>query len=577
MKVLYIDLFTELMEERPLADPLAGGRLLTAQIVTEGVPPDTDPLGAENLLVFAGGPLAGYRVSTGGRLSVGGKSPLTGGIKESNAGGMAGDSLEVLGYRALVFSGVRPPEAPVLFVLDENGGRFLSATAYWGLGNEALVEKLFADFGQDYVIIGIGSAGEQGLKAAGIAVTDMHGHPFRLAARGGLGAVMGRKGLKAILLRRADPGRHLVLESAAKQTTMDFNRFVASNDRVRVLREYGTASTVMPVVTLAGLPVRNFSRGELQDAEQLSGDTMRDLILERGGVGNPTEACMAGCVIQCSNIFPDKEGRLAAAPVEFETIGLCGANLGLTALDDVARLNRLCNDLGLDTIEIGAGLGVMMEAAETGSASGPYAQFELPRFGQAARAIALVAEIGTGTPLATLLGNGVVAVGQALGVARIPAVKGQALSAYDPRIVKGTGVTYATSPQGADHTAGLTIFAPIDHKDRNTAVRASRAAPLQRAAYDALGLCVFNLGATGRNPAIVLSMLQTIYNVTLPEGWLDELGRRVIDLEIAFNRAAGFTSADDRLPSYFESEPLPPVNSVFDVPHAELDAIWDAA
>jgi aldehyde:ferredoxin oxidoreductase len=577
MKVLHIDLGRERLEERPLADPLAGGRLLTDQIISEGVPPEADPLGPENLLVFAGGALAGHRVSTGGRLSIGGKSPLTGGIKESNAGGMAGDSLAVLGYRALVFSGVRPLGAPALFVLDETGGRFLGAKDYWGLGNETLVEKLFADFGRDYVIISIGPAGEQALKAAGIAVTDLHGKPFRLAARGGLGAVMGRKGLKAILLQRADLGRHQELGAAVKQATTDFNRFVAGSDRVKVLRDYGTASTVMPVVTLAGLPVRNFSRGELPGAEQLSGETMRDLILERGGVGNPTEACMAGCVIQCSNVFPDKDGQLAAAPVEFETIGLCGSNLGLTALDEVARLNRLCNDLGLDTIEIGAGLGVMMEAAEAGSAPVAYAQFELPRFGQAARALALVAEIGSGTPLATLLGQGVVAVGRALGVAHIPAVKGQALSAYDPRIVKGTGVTYATSPQGADHTAGLTIFAPIDHKDRSTAVKASRAAQLQRAAYDALGLCVFNLGATGRNPALVLSMLQTIYNVTLAEGWLDELGRRVIDLELDFNRAAGFTPEDDRLPSYFESEPLPPVNSVFDVPHAELDAIWDAA
>lgn len=574
MKTLYVDLSSETIREQPLAHPLAGGRLLTAQILTGSIRPTIDPLGPGNCLVLAAGPFAGQRVSTGGRLSIGAKSPLTGGIKESNAGGMAGDSLGAMGYRALVFSGTRPPEAPVLFVLDENGGRFLSARAFWGLGNEHLAEQVLAEFGPDYVLISIGPAGEQCLKAAGVAVTDTYGKPFRLAARGGLGAVMGRKGLKAILLRRVNRSGQPALRPEAKQATTAFSRLVATNERVQVLRKYGTASTVLPVQTLAGLPVRNFSQGRLPDALPLSGDTMRDLILERGGVGTATEACMAGCVIQCSNVFPNQAGQLGAAPLEFETIGLCGANLGLTSLDDIARLNRLCNDLGLDTIEVGAGLGVMMAAAESGSRPAAYAHVELPRFGRADRAVALVAEIGAGTPLGQLLGNGVVAVGRALGAARIPAVKGQALSAYDPRIVKGTGVTYATSPQGADHTAGLTLFAPFDHNDPVAAIKTSRAAQLQRAAYDALGLCVFNMGATGREPAIILNMLQASYGVRLAPDWLDGLGRQVINLEIAFNRAAGFTAADDRLPAFFETEPLPPTNAVFDVPQAALDAIW---
>jgi aldehyde:ferredoxin oxidoreductase len=343
-----------------------------------------------------------------------------------------------------------------------------------------------------------------------------------------------------------------------------------------VLREYGTASTVMPVQVLGGLPVRNFSRGRLGNPESLSGETMRDLTLERGGVGTPSEACMTGCVIQCSNVFPDKAGNLAAAPIEFETIGLCGANIGIESLDDVARINRLCNDIGLDTIEIGAALGVMMEAAEKSTAPIPYAGMDLPKFGNIERALELIAEIKDGTELGKLLGNGVVATGKALGVERIPAVKGQALSAYDPRVVKGTGVTYATSPQGADHTAGLTLFAPVKHEDPELAVKVSRDAQIQRAAYDALGLCVFNLGATAMRTDIVQNMLEAHYDLKLEDGWLEELGRRVIDLEIAFNLAAGFTKEDDRLPTYFETEPSQPKGFVFDVSHAELDAIWKA-
>lgn len=575
MKVLYIDLKAEASWEKPLNDPLTGGRLLTGQLVSLLVDPQTDPLGSGNALVFAAGPLAGKRTSTGGRLSIGGKSPLTGGIKEANAGGMAGDSLAVLGYRALVITGMCEIPSHTIVILDEEGVQIVNGAKYWGLNNEALVGKLHEDFSDNYVIISIGTGGERRLKAAGIAVTDEHGMPFRLAARGGLGAVMGAKGLKAILIRRANLSDHKVDIPAAKKSSSDFNRFVAADERASVLREYGTASTVMPVQVLAGLPVRNFSQGQMENAESLSGETMHDLIKARRGVGTPSEACMAGCVIQCSNIFPDEDGNLAAAPVEFETIGLCGANIGISSLDDVARINRLCNDIGLDTIEIGAALGVMMEAAEIGSPLPPFDQSHLPRFGDAERAIELVAEIGKGTQLGMLLGNGVVATGHALGVERIPAVKGQALSAYDPRVIKGTGVTYATSPQGADHTAGLTLFAPVKHDDPETAVQVSRRAQIQRAAYDALGLCVFNLGATAKRSDLVRDMLVAHYGIKLQDSWMDDLGKRVIEIEIAFNRAAGFTKDDDRLPTYFETEASQPKGSVFDVSHDAIDSIWE--
>jgi aldehyde:ferredoxin oxidoreductase len=575
MKTMIIDLNTGQVNERPLEDPLAGGRLLSGQLVTEFADPKTDPLGPENALVFTSGPLAGRRVSTGGRLSVGCKSPLTKGIKEANAGGMAGDSLANLGYRALVFKGALPNDKPSVFILDEEGARFVDALPYWGLGNEALLDALKSDFGEGYAAISIGPAGEQLLLAAGVAVTDSNNKPFRMAARGGVGAVMGSKGLKAILLRRPDAKSNLSDSTEGKTSITGFNKHVASSDRVSVLREYGTASTVMPVQSMAGLPVRNFSKGALPSADEIGGDFMHDLIQERGGIGTITEACMRGCVIQCSNIFPDDKGELAVAPLEYETIGLVGSNLELTSLDEIAEINRLCNDLGLDTIEIGAALGVMMEAAEMENLPHGIDRDLLPRFGEVKRAVELVAETAEGTELGRLLGNGVVAAGTALGVERIPAVKNQAMSAYDPRAVKGTGVTYATSPQGADHTAGLTVFFPVDHRDASNAVKLSRASQLQRAAYDALALCAFNTSATGQQPEIVLDMLRKNYSVELPENWMDVLGMKVIQMEKAYNRAAGMTEADDRLPAYFTTEPHTPIESVFDVPGEEMDAIWD--
>ena len=574
MKILTIDLTTGKTGERPLPDPLMGGRWLTSYLVKEMVDPKTDPLGPANILVLACAALAGRRVSTGGRLSVGAKSPLTGGIKEANSGGRAGDSLAALGYRAVVFTGARPAGQPVAAILDENGVRLEDAAPFWGKWNSEAALSLRQAFGEDYVCVSIGPAGEKKLTAAGIAVTDANHNPFRLAARGGLGAVMGSKGLKALLVRRI--GRQNLNESKdAKASANVFNKHVATNERVVVMRAFGTASTVMAVQKLGGLPTRNFSSGSFEGAESISGETMREITLARGGVGTPTEACMTGCVIQCSNLFPKPDGTLAAGPIEFETLGLCGSNLGLDSLDEVAALNRLCNELGLDTIDVGAALGVMMEVAAEGSAPPPYDTMDLPRFGDGDRAAAVVAEIDTDGPLGLLAGNGAAATGRALGARHVPVVKGQALSAYDPRVIKGTGVTYCTTPQGADHTAGLTLYSPVEHTDAATAVAASRASQIQRAGYDALGLCVFNISATGRQPELLLNMLRSAYNVDLPDDWLNTLGLQVIRMERDFNRAAGMTAADDRLPEYFKTEVSQPRGTIFDVSEAEMDAMWD--
>ena len=577
MNVLIVNLTSGETHTRPLDDPLAGGRLLTAQLVSEFAPPQCDPLGAENVLVLAAGPLANMRASTGSRLSIGCKSPLTKGIKEANAGGMAGDSLAGLGLRAVVFLGALPDGGRGVVVLDETGFRldFESAAACWGRGNEETVTRLLNRYGKDWCALSIGQAGEQRMTAAGIAVTDAEGNPYRLAARGGVGAVMGSKGLKAILLARPDRAGK-PLEQDARVKVSAFNKYVASSERVQVLRDYGTASTVMLVQSLGGLPVRNFSKGQLPDAGPLSGENMRSLILQRKGSGLPSHACMKGCVIQCSNVFPDEKGDLLAAPLEFETLGLCGSNLELDSLDEIAEINRLCNDYGLDTIEVGAALGVMMEAASLESLPAGINRDDLPKFGDNGSAMRVLEQVPQNTRLGRLLGDGAFATGKALGVRRIPIVKGQAISAYDPRVVKGTGVTYATSPQGADHTAGLTVFFPVEHRDPKNAVSLSRKAQIQRAAYDALGLCAFNTSATGQRPDIVLDMLASVYQTELPGDWMDVLGLKVIRLERGFNKAAGLTEQDDRLPQFFKTEALvEPASTVFDVTDAELDAIWD--
>jgi aldehyde:ferredoxin oxidoreductase len=539
---------------------------LTAELVAAEVDPGCDPLSAENVLVWATGPLAGWRISCGDRLSLGGKSPLTGGIKESNSGGEVAGTLAGLGLRALVVSGAFPPDAPGLIVVDGAADateplqvRLLPAGETWGLRLEALAAQLKADFGEDYALIAIGPAGEMQMPASAVCTTDMRGDPFRFQARGGLAAVMGSKGLKAVLLRRGQHSRPT--DQGFTAAVRAFHQAVSGNPRVEVLRTYGTASTVMLTHSLGALPTRNFSQGEFEEAERISGEALHDLITSRGGEGTPTEPCMAGCIIQCSNIVPDAQGRRLVARLEYETLVMCGSNLGIGDLDAIARINQECNDLGLDTIEVGATLGV---AAEAG----------LWSFGDGERALALVREIGAGTVLGRLLGQGAATVGRVLGVRHVPAVKGQALPAYDPRGVKGTGVTFATTPMGGDHTAGLTIFAPVDHHQAEGQVALSRNIQYTRAAYDALGLCAFLLGSTGSRPELVTDMLNAAYGTYLEPGWVAELGREVIDIEREFNRRAGLTAATDRLPRFFTEEPLAPHGEVFDVPDEELEAIW---
>ncbi len=564
MKLLRVDLTRKRASTESWGEELSGGRLLTAEILTRDIDPGCDPLGPENMLVLAAGPLAGWGISCGGRLSAGAKSPLTGGIKESNAGGEVADGLASLGLRGVILAGALPPAELMLVVIDgdDNGSvQFISALEYQGLPLEATAARLRADFGDQYAYVAIGPAGEMQMPAAALCVSDVRGDPFRFAARGGLGAVMGSKGVKALLFRKRKSGSRPRTE-AFRSAISAYHRVINANPRVEVLRQYGTPSTVMLVQSLGGLPTHNFRRGAFEEAERLSGEAVYDLIVSRQGEGTPTERCMAACIIQCSNVYPDAEGKRLVAPIEYETLAMCGSNLGIGDPDVVARLNRLCNELGLDTIEIGAALGV---AAEAG----------LWAFGDSARALELVEEIGQGTVLGRLLGQGCETVGLVLGVRRIPAVKGQGMSAYDPRAIKGTGVTFATNPMGGDHTAGLTVFARVDHHSPEGQVQLSREAQVTRAAYDALGLCVFLLGSTGARPELITDMLSAAYGTQLAPTALAKMGRRVIDLERAFNHRAGLTQASDRLPQFFATEPLPPHGERFDVQVEEMARIWE--
>ncbi len=550
-------------EDVPASWQHLGGRGLLARIMVDELPPDCDPLGPRNKLIFAPGLLTGHRLSSCDRLSVGGKSPLTGGVKESNAGGRTGLHMAYLGMKALILE--ERPSQPGWQVLhlSKDGAQFDPADDLAGLGVYAAAAKLLERYGDKCAISLIGPGGEMKLTGAGIQNIDKDKTPSRINARGGLGAVMGSKGVKAIVFDMTGCAKPPIADPLAwKAAQKAYNKALMGHPQTQSYADYGTAAMTRMTNAFGAIPTRGFSAGQFEGADKISGEAMRELLRQRGGASETTHACMAGCTIRCSNVFGGPDGEEIVSPVEYETIGLMGSNLGIDSLDAIARLNWEVNDLGLDSIEIGAALGV---AAQAG----------LLEFGDGERALELAREIRRGSALGRALGNGAATMGRLYGVERVPAVKGQAISAYDPRAIKGTGVTYATTPQGADHTCGLTIRAKVDHLDPQGQVALSRNAQMSMAGYDTLGACVFAGFGFAAAPETIRDLLNAKYGWDVSANILQELGRETIMLEREFNKRAGFTAVDDRLPEWMTREPLPPHNAVFDVPEAELDGIWE--
>ena len=552
------------IEDTPKSWERLGGRGLLAKIMLDEVDPECDPLGPKNKLIFAPGLLTGHRLSSLDRISIGGKSPLTGGVKESNAGGRTAYHLASLGVKALILED-RPEDGNWTVInISKQGVRFDSANLYAGKGVYQVGSGLIEKYGEDIAIALIGPGGEMKMMAAGIQNLDKDKVPSRIAARGGLGAVLGSKYIKAIVVDAKDGETPPILDfEAFKQARKKFTDRVTAHPQTTTYADYGTSAMVSLCNGIGGMPTRNFSSGIFEDAENISGDKLRELLLERGGVSNTTHACMVGCAIKCSNVVGDKKGDdVIVSPLDYETIDLMGANLGINDLDTIAKLNYEVNDIGVDSIEIGAALGV---AADAG----------LMEFGDGERALGMVQEIREGTPLGRIIGNGAAVIGKVFGMERVPVVKGQAMPAYDPRAIKGTGVTYATSPQGADHTCGLTIRAKVKPTDPKGQVEISRNAQINMAGYDSLGACIMSGFGIAVDYSVVSELINSIHGFDVGDGFLQELGKETLLLEREFNRRAGFTNQDDRLPEWMTRDPLPPHDVVFDVSKGDIDSVFD--
>jgi aldehyde:ferredoxin oxidoreductase len=550
-KLLRVNMTDLTVKEEPFPAEwnLLGGRALSAKILLKEVDPKCDPLGPDNKVIFAPGVLSGSVTPTSGRMSVGGKSPLTDGIKEANSGGQAGQKLARLGYRALIVEGkAKDPAKRYLAFVNKGGVEIRECPDLKGLRTYAASEKLATQYSKRAAFVLCGSAGELQFPGASVAFTDEgERHPSRHAARGGLGAAMGAKGLKAVVVDDEGTQPRAAKDAAAfKAVAVEFTKTFKAGPNYM---ENGTSSVVPLANMMSSFPTRNRHELQFDGAESLNGMHIINNYPMRGG---SQHGCMTGCIVHCSNTVNNAEGKYVTSALEFETVALCGSNCAIGDLDKVAQMDRLCDDLGLDTIETGGALGLAMECGALA-------------FGDADAAIALLDKVDKGDALAETIARGVIAVAKRFNVTdRIPAIRRQGIPAWEPRTVVGTGVTYATSAMGADHTAGHVVMPAEDP------VQASQETQILAALGDSAGFCMFQMAT--------IEQMRELYNAfcgtQLTFDDMVDLGWQCMQDEWEFNRRAGYGPEDCDVPAWLRTEAVPSTGTVFSVSKEDLMRVF---
>ena len=544
-KILHVDLAREQTMEEPFPEEwrrtYIGGRGLGVRILQELVNPGIDPLGPENVLVFATGPIAGSGLPMGSRYDVVTKSPLTGTLTSANSGGKFGTSMKRAGYDAVVIRG--RAERPVYLLLDDGHAEIRDASELWGLTTSETTSAIQKDLGDPGLsVASIGPAGERLVRFAGII-----NETSRAAGRGGVGAVMGSKNLKAVAARGsgritvADRDRFLVLKREVAEKIRE-NAISGGG-----LPRFGTGVLVNIINENYILPVQNFQSAHFPAAENVSGERMADTILT-GKMG-----CQ-GCIIQCGREV-EVGGKQTAGP-EYETIWAFGPDCGIDNLAAIVEANNLSNDLGLDTISAGSTIACAMELSQRG-----YIDEEI-RFGDAEQMLDLVRRIGYRDGIGDRLAEGSFRFARKHGHPELSmSVKRQELPAYDPRGLQGHGLAYATSVRGGDHVYAYLIAPEVlgspekldPYSNEGKAVWTKTFQDLT-ALIDSSGSCLFTsfpLGAADYG-----AMVSAVTGYEIDAGEALRIGERIWNMQKVFNLKAGCTREDDTLPPRLLREPL---------------------
>lgn len=524
-------------------------------------------------MIFAPGLLSGTSAANSGRNSLGAKSPLTGGIKESNVGGTIAGIMSKLGVKALIIEGL-PEDDSIFYQLHvtKDNVEFIKVPELVGKDNYFVLDAMLEKYNKKVAVMSIARPGEMKMITSNISVKDPGGK-LRSYGRGGLGAVMGSKKIKCITVD-SEKYKEVTIEEPEKfkAASKVFTKALQENPiSGEGLPAFGTNVLVNILNEAGGLPTRNFREGTWEHAENICGETMAENIKARGG--KTTHGCHAGCVIQCSQVYNDKDGNYITSGFEYETIWALGANLGIEDLDQIARIDGLMDDLGLDSIETSVTLGLAVDAG-------------ILEYGDGKRAYELIAdELANGTPLGRIIGSGTHLLGRLYGLVRVPTVKGQAIPAYEPRSVKGQGVTYITTPMGADHTAGYAVATNIlnsggyvDPLKKDGQVELARNLQIASAAVDSTGMCIFVAFPALDDPKCLpalIDMINARFGIELTGDDVVNLGSTILKTEREFNLKAGLTSADDRMPEFMKYETLPPHNTTWDFTNEEIDEFWN--
>lgn len=534
-KLLDIDLSSGVRKEYPLDEALArlyvGGRGLGARLLWDEVGPEVEPLSPANVLIFTTGPLTATGYQTSNRFSVSTKSPLTGTILDANSGGFWGMQFKKAGYDGLIVRG--RAETPVYLEIKPGSVAIHDARALWGMRVRAVTERLGQNDNRRNVLC-IGPAGENLSRIAAIMNDGQ-----RSLARGGPGAVMGSKNLKAI-----------VVEGKQRPEIMDQELFKfmlyetrkllrASPLTSQALPEFGTVVMMNIVNNIGALPTRNHQQTQFEGAEDISGEALTEKYLVKNA------SCWA-CPIGCTRI--SKTDNVEGEGPEFETTWAFGAQCGIDDLPAIIEVNALCNDLGLDTISAGSTIACAMELSERGLLDSDL------RFGRADQLAPAIEALAYRHGLGDDLAEGSLRLATKYGAPELSmSVKGLEMPAYDPRGMQGQGLLYATSNRGACHMRGnmlgLEVLGLPKLIDRFQVQGKSSYVILHQnssAAIDSLVICKFvNMGVADEYFARTLSAVTGVHYAT---GDLIRVGERIWNLERLYNLREGFLRAADNLP-----------------------------